>query len=213
MRHLIGGSAGPGGASRRRRIPRWRGATALSALLAAVAVAPATAATPIAQRVLRPGDIPGSRLASQPPKPLTLVAYVRDTESALSRARARATATLLAAGFRVGAHVTLAGPGLRGTATSAIQLASSAKTPDIVAYQLRWVGSLSQDTSEQVTPLPSFPQGKLVRLVSQKTSQRGWAVVFAQGAGVYTVAVVDGKGNVTKESVITLARKVLARAR
>ena len=55
MRHLIGGSAGPGGAGRRRRIPRWRGATALGALLASVAVAPATAAAPIAQRVLRTG--------------------------------------------------------------------------------------------------------------------------------------------------------------
>jgi hypothetical protein len=213
MRHLIGGSTGPGGAGRSLRIPRWRGAAALGALVAVAAVAPATAAPSIAQRVLRPADVPGSALVTPPPRAMTLAVFVRQTASALTAgAQARAKATLRAAGFRVGSHVSLSGPGARGTASSAIQLGSAAKAADVVAYQLRWVGSLSADTSEQVTPLPSLPQGKLVRIVSRNTTQRGWAVVFARGAGVYTVAVVEGKGNVSKDEVIALARKLLARA-
>jgi hypothetical protein len=112
----------------------------------------------------------------------------------------------------VGSHVVLSGPGNRATAASAIQLGSAAKSADVVAYQLRWVGSLSPDTSEQVTPLASLPQGKLVRLVSRRTAQRGWAVVFARGAGVYTAAVVEGKGNVSRDEAIALARKMFARA-
>jgi hypothetical protein len=195
------------------RIPRWRGSAALGVLLSVAAVAPAVAAHPINQRVLKPADVPGSRLITAPAKPMTLSVFVRQTSSALTAgARARATSALQAAGFRVGTHVSLFGPGQRATASTAIQLASAAKTPAVVTYQLRWVGQLSPDTSEQVTPLPSLPQGKLVRLTSRRTTTSGWAVVFARGAGVYTVAAVEQKGNVSKDAVIALARKMLARA-
>jgi hypothetical protein len=212
MRDLMDGST-PGSARRSRRMPRWRGSAVLASLIAVAAVAPATAAAPIAKRVLRPSDVPGSMLVTPAAKPMTLAVYVKQTESALTAgAEAKAKAALRAAGFRIGTHVALVGPGNRATAASAIQLASAGKTADIVAYQIRWAGSLSPDTTEQTTPLPSLPQGKLIRLVSRKTTQRGWAVIFVRGAGVYTVAVVEAKGNVSKDEAISLARKMYARA-
>src|SRR5436853_5358800 len=74
MRQLIGERSGRRGIP---RIPRWRGSAVLGVLLSVAAVAPAVAAGPIAQRVLKPADIPGSRRATLPAKPLGLAAYVQ----------------------------------------------------------------------------------------------------------------------------------------
>jgi hypothetical protein len=138
------------------------------------------------------------------------VNYARQTELT-PRNQSRATAALGAAGFRVGTFVSLSGPGVRATASSAIQLGSPAKAASVLAYQLRWVSSLSPNTSANVLPLASFPQGRLVRLVARKSPQRGWAVVFVRGAAIYTVATVASP-DVSQATTIALARKVLARA-
>jgi hypothetical protein len=190
---------------------RVRAALALGAVgVLGAGLAPAAAAPSIAQRVLRAADVPGSQLLTPAPKPMMLANYVRQTEIRAS-SRSRATATLRAAGFRLGALVSLSGPGQRASQSTAIQLGSAAQAASVLTYQLRWVSSLDPNATTSVLPLASFPQGRLIRIVSRRSSTRGWGVVFTRGASVYTV-VTAAKPDVSQATAIALARKVLARA-